>query len=256
MRIGWCTAIGNIGLVEALGFDYIECDAEAVAAMNGDDFSDALRRVEASSLRAEAFCGMFSDGLRLTGDDCISLDRLDEYVARLYERLARLGGKVAVFGSGQARSAPAGFDHGRAFEQLTRCGRIMAARAAENGLVIALEPLNPAESNLINDSVKGAELVSAVASPAFRMLLDYYHMYKSGEKVENAGRLGNSLVHIHIAHPLTRKNPLPNDGGGYDGFFAALRSGGYDGRVTFEGFVDDPVSELPATLVYLRSLAE
>ena len=255
MKFGWCTDIQNIALAEKLGFDYLEGIAAAVAAMDEDEFSQALSLVSGSAISPEAFCVMFGGGIKLTGDDARAGD-IDEYCARLFSRLARLGGKTAVFGSGRARNVPDGFDHARAFDQLVRFCRIIASRAAENGLVVALEPLRPDECNIINTSAEAASLVNAVDVSSFRLLLDYYHMAQSGDSAENAVRFADMLVHTHIAHPVTRKNPVPSDGGGYESFFSALRRGGYDSRISFEGSVERPDAELPATLSLFRSLAE
>ena len=103
MKFGWCTDIQNIALAEKLGFDYLEGIAAAVAAMDEGEFSQALSLVSGSAISPEAFCVMFGGGIKLTGDDARAGD-IDEYCARLFSRLARLGGKTAVFGSGSVLS--------------------------------------------------------------------------------------------------------------------------------------------------------
>jgi len=255
MKIGWCSNISNIALAQRLGFDYLEGIASAVAAMDDGEFARTRGLVTESPVKTEAFCVMFGGGIPLTGEDA-SLSAADEYIARLYERLSLLGGRVAVFGSGGARRVPDGFDRERAFEQLVELGGLMGRRAAENGLTVALEPLNSAECNIITSSREGARLVEAVAHPNFRLLLDMYHMGRENEDLTLAGELAPLVAHTHIAHPVTRHNPVPGDEGGYERFISALKAGGYDARVSFEGSCGDPEAMLPQTLAYLRSLAQ
>ncbi|MBE6884634.1 MAG: sugar phosphate isomerase/epimerase [Ruminococcaceae bacterium] len=254
MKIGWCCDLKDILTVQSLGFDYIEGAAASVAQMDEAEFSAVLSLVKSADIIPEAFCILFKAGISLVGDE-VCLDTVDNYIAPLFERLAKLGGTTVVFGSGRARRVPDGFSRDRAWEQLVSVGSLLGKRAAENGLTVALEPLNPAECNILNDGEKGAELVNTVSHPNFKLLLDYYHMGKAGEDIAHAETYAPLLAHTHIAHPVTRANPTPDDNGDYELFFASLKKGGYHRRVSFEGRINDPAAELPETLAYLRRLA-
>ena len=199
MKFGWCTDIQNIALAEKLGFDYLEGIAAAVAAMDEGEFSQALSLVSGSAISPEAFCVMFGGGIKLTGDDARAGD-IDEYCARLFSRLARLGGKTAVFGSGRARNVPDGFDHARAFDQLVRFCRIIASRAAENGLVVALEPLRPDECNIYQHLRRGRVARQcrrrSLLPPAARLLS---HGAVRGQRRKRRSLCGYARPHPHRA---------------------------------------------------------
>ncbi len=69
MKIGVCTSIESIDKVEAMGFDYIELSASAVAKMSKDEFNKALEKVEKSSIKCEAFNTLFPKDLKLVGTE-------------------------------------------------------------------------------------------------------------------------------------------------------------------------------------------
>ena len=57
------------------------------------------------------------------------------------DRAARLGAGIVVFGSGPAKTVPPGFPKGEAILQLIELCRKLAPIAADNGIIIVIEPL-------------------------------------------------------------------------------------------------------------------
>ena len=84
---------------------------------------------------------------------------------------------------------------------------------------------------------QAARLVEEVDHPNFRLLYDLYHVVQNGDRPEDAAVAGAHLAHIHMAKPDDRRTMYPGDGWDYGAFFRALRSVGYDGRISFEGAV-------------------
>ena len=74
--------------------------------------------------------------LRVTGPD-IDRDQQTVYVRKAFDRLARLGTQIVVFGSGGARRVPDGFSKDDALKQLVDFGR-RAAFLATVAFVIAI----------------------------------------------------------------------------------------------------------------------
>lgn len=253
MKIGLCTSPDRAAAAKASGFDYIEVAVSAVAAMSESEYEKALASLSQAGIRAEAANVLLPGGYRVTGPDA-DLKAVEAHVSRVFPMLKKMGVGPVVFGSGGARRYPDDFPKDKAFIQLIEAARVVADVAAQNGLVIVAEPLNTGETNIINTVAEGGEWVEAVAHPAFRLLADYFHVGKSGEGFDGIVKYGSLIKHTHIAHPVTRKTMAENDGGGYEGFIEALRSSGYDARVSFEGSIGDYDAEIPGTVALLRRL--
>ena len=143
----------------------------------------------------------------------------------------------------------------RAFEQLIGVGRILGRRAEENGLVIAHEPLNRGETNIINSEAEGRSLVDAVDHPSFGLLTDWYHNdleKETGDDIRKAGL----YVHTHISSAPARTWLDRNEDAMYTEFLSALADTKYTGRMSYEGKSEDFEVNAPATCLYLRELAE
>ena len=216
-----------------LGFDYIECCASAVYAMSAEEFSRAENIIKACELPCEAANGLFPASLTLLGE-AADEKRTEEYIRRTYDRLSRIGVKVAVFGSGQSRRVPDGFDRSRAYEQLIKLCRALGDESENYGIVTALEPLNARETNLVTSQKEGLRAVMDAAHPSFRLICDYYHLRAAGEGREELCACGELLTHTHISNPQTRRCPEKGDGEDYEAFFGGLYDIGYSSRVSIE----------------------
>lgn len=251
MRYGVCTSIDHASVLHRLGFDYVEVHAGSLAAMTEEEFSGFLAENAAAPIHAEAANCLFPGEIRLTGD-CTDRDALEHYIEKTFSRLERAGISLVVFGSGGSRSVPEGFPREKAWDQLIHTGRILAAAGERHGVTVALEPLRPAESNIINTQAEGRKLAEAVNHPNFRLVCDYFHLMEGGEAPRDAAVGGEFLTHVHMAAPVTRRAMSPEDGADYGAFFRALASAGYDGRVSFEGSSSDYAKDLPAALAVMR----
>ena len=253
MKIGVCTGLENLEKAASFGFDYIEVGVGSVASLTQEEFVKLRDRLRTAPIGAEAANVMLPGTIHISGEKA-NHEEMRAYLEIAYARLAEIGCRTVVFGSGGARRIPDGYDRVRAGEQLLTASRIIAETAGKYGVTIALEPLNHKECNVINSVSEGGELVEKVNDPAFRLLADYYHMGIDGEDFGGIRRYGKYLRHVHIAHPVMRSVPAEGDGGGYEAFFGALKEAGYDLRVSIEARVEDFDAEMPAAARYLKSL--
>jgi sugar phosphate isomerase/epimerase len=100
---------------------------------------------------------------------------------------------------------------------------------------------------------EAAALAREVGRPCVQVLADCFHMNMEQEPYANIVAAGDLLQHIHVAD---RGRRYPADFGyDIDGFFAALRQAGYDGRVSIEANFADLATEAPAGLARLRRAA-
>ena len=169
-------------------------------------------------------------------------------------RAEQAGIEIIVFGSGGARAIPAGFDPATAHTQLVAFSTMAARLAANHGVTIVLEPLNPGECNVLNTVGEGADFVREVNHPAFRLLADAYHMMRGEDPWESIVTHGELLHHVHLATATSRFAPgaEPCD---FIPFFKALARARYTGRVSIEGKIPDPAAMLPTARDVMVRLA-
>lgn len=75
----------------------------------------------------------------------------------------------------------------------------IARRAEELGIVVALEHLSPASSNLINTAQDLKRMVDEIRSPNLKAMFDFGQVNIVGQKVRDYfDLLGDDIVHIHI----------------------------------------------------------
>ena len=253
MKLGVCTSVENIEKAAAFGYDYIEIGVGSVAQLSDEDFQEVKKKAAEAPIGILAANVMLPGPFHVTGGDA-DHQEIETFLKKAFPRLAAIGIKNVVFGSGGARRVPEGFPAEEAWKQMEKASRMIAGIAAENGITIALEPLNRKETNIINSVAEGGKLVESVEHPAFMLLADYYHVGVENEGLDGVAAYGKYLRHVHIAHPIERSVPQENDGGNYEAFFAALKAVGYQGGVSVEARVNDFDEELPKAAKYLKSL--
>ncbi len=127
---------------------------------------------------------------------------------------------------------------------LTQCLQECLEDASAQGVCLALEPLNRYETDLINTTTNGLELIHQIGSPNLGLLLDTFHMNIEEADIEESIRLcGNHIFHFHVADS-NRKYP----GAGHLDFLSivnALYATGYQGWISGE-FLPDPDSDTAA----------
>jgi len=240
-----------LGAAKAAGFDYIEMPLSTVAGLDEAGFEGVHRALECSGLACEA-CNLFFPGsLRLTGPEADPA-KTEAYLRLALERANRLDARVIVFGSGGARNVPPGFPKEQAWAQLAQMLRLAGEIAARYEIDIAIEPLNRAESNLINTGSEGFALARLVDHPRVGLLLDLYHMVKEGEDYGIAVTARQMLRHAHLAEPSGRRFPV-EEGAEIREFFASLKRAGYDGRVSVEAGYTHFDGEARAALAVMRT---
>lgn len=250
IRLGICTDIANIKIVEHCGYEYMETGLAKLAAMTEAEYDACVKLVDAAGIRVEACNGMLPAEVRVTGPD-VNAQRIHEYLEHAFARARRLGVEVVVFGSAGARNMPEGFDIDVAWRQIGNFLRIAQGHAQDFGITIAIEPLRRAESNIINLVSEAVLIASLMQLKNVRALGDTYHMAMCSEPLSALTQAGHMLAHVHTANALGRVLPKQGDGENYVGIFEALRAGGYDARVSCEASHTDFVTDARAAFEVL-----
>lgn len=253
MKFGLCGTPQMMDTARELGFDYLEMSASGIAAMDGDAFLALERKVQApQGLPCTAFNGLFPAGMTVLGPGADSA-QLRDYLHFLFARLQRLGGRIAVFGSGRIRKCPPGVSFFEACRELTRLTETVGEIASCYGITVAVEPLFQGECDLVNTVGEGAMLAAAVNRPNVGLLADFFHMTMEHETPREILRIG-TFVHIHVASPSCgRSYPLPEQPDGYAAFFDALKAVRYGGGISIEGVSKNVRSDAARSLAYLKT---
>jgi sugar phosphate isomerase/epimerase len=251
VRVGFCTPLANIEAAKAAGFDYVELSTSEIAALSDDDFARAAARIRDNGLPVPAMNLFLPAALKVTGP-AIDRDQQMTYVKRAFARQQQLGTTIVVFGSGGARRVPDGFSKDEGFQQLVEFGRRIAPEARARGITVAIEPLRPEETNIINSAAEGLALVNAIGDPNFQLMVDFYHLASVKEDPSIIARARDHIRHLHMANPQGRVFPRDASEYDYTPFFAALRTIGYDGRISVEASAKDLKADAPPAIALLR----
>ena len=253
MRFGCCAGLDKLSIMEDAGCDYIELAVGAVLPEKPEsEFRSIIKQLNGHTIRPEAWNCLMPGDIKLTGPS-VDFYRVERYLRTAFERIARMGGQVVVFGSGGARNIPEGWPESKGRQQILEFLSLCGSIAGQNSLTIAIEPLNRKESNVINSVAEGMEFVELAARKEVKVLADLYHIDEESEPLEHVAAAGSSLVHTHTAD-TGRYSPGT---GTYDhvGFFHALKEAGYNDRMSIECRWNDFDAELKPSLDFLRSVA-
>jgi len=255
VQVGYCSSLKNVDAAKAAGFEYLELATTEVAGLSDEDFEKLVKRLEAIGLAVPVTNAFLPATLKVTGPG-VNPEQQAAFVTSAFRRLSRLGTQIVVFGSGGARRVPDGFARSEALAQLVDFGRRAAGIAKDHGITIAVEPLRRQETNIINSAAEGLELVKAVDHPNFQLMIDFYHLAIEQEDPAIVIRAKDHLRHLHVANPQGRVFPLAWEEFDYAGFFANLRTIGYDRRISVEAGSKDIPGEGARSIALLRRAFE
>lgn len=256
IRIGCCCGIEQAAAAQAAGFDYVECTVVSLRPEADDaTFASILAAYRAAPLSVDAVNVLLPGDLKVVGP-AVDWARVERYAATAMARVATVGARRVVFGSGGARSVPDDFARGQAQDQLVRFLHLLADQAETHGITVVIEPLNRKESNILNDVPEAVALAQRVGRPSIRVLADLYHMQEEGEALGHISANGTWLEHMHVADsgrlaPGTGSYP-------YREFAVELAQIGYGhgewGGISVECRWQDFEREAPASVRFLRSV--
>ena len=205
-------ALGYVGLELApgtLGTQPHRLDREERAAIR--------RTVEGAGLSVTGLHWLLPAYPDLSITDPARLPETAQVLIALTGLCADLGGRVMVHGSPNQRVRPAGVGDRELQDRLAAFFAPIAAEAERRGVIYCIEPLALADTAVINTVADAAALVDAVASPAFRTMIDISAAGRTEPPVADLIRHwapGGKLAHIHAndsnrGAPGTGDNPFP-----------------------------------------------
>lgn len=225
-------------VITGLGYDAVEATVGLVAKLSDADIAALVEKRRKGEFALDV-CNSFIPGDLPIVTDEAGEEKLRAYVENAMKRMASLGVKIVVFGSGKARTIPDTVDYAEGEAQIDRflvcCNDLCEAY----GLTLVIEPLNKNETNWVNTVAEGAKVVRRLELPHVRLLADGFHMAREEEDPAVMAENRDILLHTHLASPGKRGYP-GMEGGDYEtAFLKTLTDMDYDGIVTVEcGFTD------------------
>ena len=235
MKIGFCvgTDANKVKQLAQHGYDHYEASFSGIVQMEESEFMAFSRETEKSGIPGLCTNVMFPKNMFL--HQGIGDEQIKAYAARGMERMAALGGKVAVLGSGKFRDIPEGCDRALARKRFLEAVRICADEAWKHGITVTIEPLSQRETNFIHTLEDGANICRETGRENVCLLADFYHMYMNGDAFSNLETYGSLLKHLHIARlNPDRGAPAAEDVEAFRPVAQLLRKIGYCGALSVE----------------------
>lgn len=179
------------------------------------------------------------EGWHLTTPNVEVRRRTVAYLGALARLCADLGGTVLVLGSPRQRSTTGGLTVRQATENLVESLRSLMPAVADAGVTLCMEPLPPAETDVVTTCDEAIAVIDAVGHASARLVLDVKSLVAESRATGEAApdiirRVGSRVAYVQ-ANDEDRGHP----GSGRTDFVpicAALRDVGYDGWISMEPF--------------------
>jgi D-psicose/D-tagatose/L-ribulose 3-epimerase len=214
--------------------DFIEIPLMSLETFDADAVRSRLSTVDLGAVTSTVLL----NDTDITSDDPAIRARGVEYLLKCVDETADIGATSfsGVIYSQHVKPATARPTE-EAWQYSADALRRVADRAAERGVVIALEPVNRYETYLVNTCEQAIRLRDLVGRDNVKIHLDTYHMNIEEKDFYDATiRAGKDLVHYHLCE---NDRGIPGTGQvDWDGIFRALAEIGYQGNAALESFVD------------------
>jgi sugar phosphate isomerase/epimerase len=195
-----------------------------------------------------------TEGLHLTSPDSAVRQRTASYLVSLAEACRDLGGELMVFGSPQQRSLLPGVTRDQALDWAAEIFRAAMPSISDLGVRLCMEPLSPAETDVVNTCDEALHLAQMVGHPGFVLHLDVKAMCSEPTPpTELIRQHGRNAGHFH-ANDVNRRGPGFGDID-FVPIFAALEEAGYDRWVSVEVFdyTPDPETIAVRSIEYMKA---
>lgn len=255
MKFGICTSFRTVQALKEINFDYLEESVQRflIPERPQKDFEDNLQAIQHLPFPVLAANSLLPADLVLvaTPERRVDTARLENYMKTTLQRAEQAQIRIIVFGSGNARAFPPGYDKADAAQQIQQHLATWSSWASNYGVQIVLEPLRYEETNLFNTVAESGEMIAHIADSGAKLLADIYHMACNQEEPSSILPYAALLKHVHVAEKQDRAAP-----GRYDEdlrpYFAALQQAGYDQRISIECNWTDFVHEVHPAIEALK----
>lgn len=226
-----------LALIKDWGFDSVEMAIEFPERI---DAREARQCVADSGLASPVVCGVFGPGRDLRGS-LAHQEAATDYLQRLIEWSAIVGADTVAgpcYSSVGRAELYTPDERCRQREQVIHHLQRIAEFAASAGIRLALEPLNRYETDFLNTSAQGLELLAQINCPNVGLHLDTFHMnIEESSWVEAIRLTGDRLFHFHAS--ANHRGIIGLDTLPWANLASELACVGYRGDIGIESFRPD-----------------
>ena len=246
-------SLALIDKVKQMGFDSFEFGLEDVSHV---DPARLKERLDRNGLKC-VICGAFGPDRDLTHEDQSVRENSLTYITKAIETCAKAGVKVLggpmYSAVGKRRHIPAD-QKKREWDLAVKGIKEAAKRANDHGVLLAVEPLNRFETDLINTSEQCERLVNEVGAQNVGFHLDSFHMnIEEKDSYAAIKRAGNRLFHFHACEN-DRGAPGSGKNIDWEGVARGLKEVNFQHQAVIESFTPATKSIAAAAAIW-RPLA-
>ena len=259
MLIGQCAnsytnSYDSLKAIKDCGADFIEVRGYTVQEYDMAKVKELKNQLEELNLPALTSNCIMPGSLNFFDEHATIYD----YLNSLFERLAILGVKTQVVGSGRARKIPEGVAYD---EHLKRFAEVMQKTfipvCQQYGITLCIESLNQKETNFITTVKEGVELAKFINNPSVAAHIDTYHMGMENEAFESLENYKGITKHVHIAATnSSRAYPSYNDGIDWKHIMDCIKKSGDFDKLSLEATAknEEPWAEIKEAIELLRAI--
>jgi len=243
-------------LILETGFDFTECAAGMLTGLNEEALAYLEEENSRSPLKLRAVNSLFPGHFRLAEEGEMR-EAVDAHLTKLFTVMKRFGIRYAVLGSGAARKIPADADREEGVRRLDAYLSWMADKAAAYGIIVVIEPLRKAETNVLVTVRESGETAERIGKPSMQLLCDAFHMAEEKTDIADMADFSGMILHCHMAESPNRSYPGKSDSAdlSYNRRFAEkLAEIGYEGGVSAECGFADFRSDIKAAYAYMKEI--
>ncbi len=242
MKFGICTKfvkendkyiIPHMNFIKNCGFEYLELPVVGIMDLCDAEFDKLLKDSKSFTLPILACNVFFPENIRLTGKR-YDEEKFMEYVKTSVKRAYELGAKKMVLGSGGARNIEPGYPEDVAWSELCNCIKFISKEMEKYEMMLLVEHLNIAETNIISSFEESSRLCKNLKLPNVKSIMDYYHFALGNEDLSLIETRGEQIGHVHFARPLGRVYPDILDMPEFLELFATIKESSYDDTFSME----------------------
>ncbi|MEA5003624.1 MAG: sugar phosphate isomerase/epimerase family protein [Christensenella sp.] len=245
---------GQFKKAKDLGFDIYEIAVEDFSFIDVNKICDAKQQ---TGIDLSSMCGAFGEKNDISSENSEYRKAGVQYLRDLVDLAVAIDAKVVagpMYASvGKARMTTPS-EKAQQWSWAVENMKIAADYAGENGVRLAIEPLNRFETDFINTVEQGLELIDRIGTDNIGFLLDTFHMNIEESNIPAAIRAAKGKIFDFHTCSNTRGTP-GEDNFDWTAISDAIADAGYDDYCTIESFTPDCVAIAKAASLW-RPLAE